>query len=432
MVDNISYLLRPRAVRTPPEPLGLYVRAGRNDHKELLNLLSTGDFRCFGVVMDALYIDRHKELREHILEHRLDAILDPKTQASATVGGYTEKVGELPWGLNRPHRVSEFTGIAGRERITQFGDFAIEYGFTQFMAPTHLLQDENDSWLVRDIENTERIREHLDRNGAGTIPLIYSLAVSYHTFRNSAKRRALIASLRGIPASSIWLKVDQFGSSSTPTAARKFIDAATDLHELGMPVIGDHVGGLLGLGLLAFGAVGAIAHGITLQERFDTSQWKKERQPGKAWSMPTRVYVRELDLLLKPDEARLLFESAIRAHSLFECRDGHCCPRGVQDMLENPARHFLYRRMHDVAELGRTPESLRSQTFLEQYLRPTTDRALAAANINWSNDALAKKVRNQRKRLDALRIAFSHHREANPPRSYASAPLRRAVRDERS
>jgi hypothetical protein len=37
MADNVTYLSRPRAVRTPPEPLGLYFRAGRNDHKEHMN-----------------------------------------------------------------------------------------------------------------------------------------------------------------------------------------------------------------------------------------------------------------------------------------------------------------------------------------------------------------------------------------------------------
>lgn len=100
-------------------------------------------------------------------------------------------------------------------------------------------------------------------------------------------------------------------------------------------------------------------------------------------------------------------------------------------MLENPARHFLYRRIEDVAELTRTPESLRVQMFLERHLRPTTDRALAAANINWSDEAMANKTRDQRKRLDALRVAFSHQREVTPPRSFASVPLRRAIRDGR-
>jgi hypothetical protein len=411
--------------------VGLYVRAGRNDHKALLNLLSAGDLRCFGVVIDAVHVGRHRELREQVVEHRLDAILDPQTQAAATIGGYTEALGKLPWALDRPHRVSDFAGPAGRERMTHLGDFAVKHRFTQILAPTHLLQDGDDPWLARDIEATEWLRAHLDRNGATGIQLIYSLAVSYSAFRNRAQRRLLVEALRGVPAAAIWLKLDGFGSSSTPTAARTYIDAAADFHELGIPVIGDHVGGLVGLGLLAFGAVSGIAHGVTLHERFDTSHWRKERQPGHGWSMPPRVYIRELDLMLKRDQARLLLESTARARSLFGCRDSHCCPRNVKDMLENPARHFLYRRIEDVAELGRTPESLRAQAFLERHLRPTTDHALAAANINWPEEAMAKKTRDQRKRLDALRVAFSHQWEATPPRSFASVPLRRVVRDGR-
>jgi hypothetical protein len=139
MADNVTYLPRPRAVRQAPEPLGLYFRVGRNDHKALLNVLSAGDLRCFGVIIDAVQLDRHREIREQVIEHRLDAILDPQTQAAATIGGHTEALRELPWGLDRPHRVSDFVGRAGRERVAQLGDFAVEHGFTQVLAPTHLL-----------------------------------------------------------------------------------------------------------------------------------------------------------------------------------------------------------------------------------------------------------------------------------------------------
>ena len=315
--------------------------------------------------------------------------------------------------------------------MARLGDFVVEHGFTQVLAPTHLLQEAGDPWLARDIETTEWLRARLDRNGGTGISLIYSLAVPYSVFLNGTQRRSLIENLSGVPAAAVWLKVDRFGSSSTPTAACTYINAAAEFHEMGIPVIADHVGGLVGLGLLAFGAVGGIAHGVTLHERFDTSPWRKERQPGHGWSMPHRVYIRELDLLLKRAEAELLLESTARARSLFGCRDSHCCPRNVKDMLENPARHFLYQRIEDVAELGRTPESLRAQTFLERHLRPTTDHALTAANINWSDEAMANRTRNQRKRLDALRVAFSHQWEAAPPRSFASVPLRRAVRNGR-
>jgi hypothetical protein len=198
-----------------------------------------------------------------------------------------------------------------------------------------------------------------------------------------------------------------------------------------MPVIGDHVGGLVGLGLLAFGAVGGIAHGVTMQERFDATNWRRVAESKNAWSMPKRVYVHDLDLMLKPDEARLLLEGVSRARSLFGCRDRHCCPRGIQDMLENPARHFLYRRLQDIAGLSQTPESLRAQIFLER-LRPMTDRALSAANINWSHETMARKTRDQRKRLDGFRVAFSHQADAVPPRSFASVPLRRPVRERRA
>lgn len=279
MADNVTHLPRPRIVRPAPEPLGLYVRAGRNDHKALLNLLSAGDLRCFGVVIDAVHLDRHEELRKQVVDHRMDAILDPQTQAAATIGGYTEAVGQLPWGLDRPHRVSDFIGRAGRDRMARLGDFAIEHGSTQVLAPTHLLQEAGDPWLARDIETAQWLRAHLDRSGGSEIP-VYSLAVPYSVFLNGAQRRALIEDLKEAPAAAIWLKVDRFGSSSTPTATCTYINAAAEFHELGMPVIGDHVGGLVGLGLLAFGAVGGIAHGVTLHERFDTSRWRKERRPG--------------------------------------------------------------------------------------------------------------------------------------------------------
>ena len=185
-MDNVTHLPRPRAVRPVPEPLGLYVRVGRNDHKALLNLLAAGHLRCFGVVIDAVQLDRHRELREQIIAHRLDAVLDPQTQAAATVGGHTEALGELPWGLDRPHRVSDFVGNDGRQRIAQLGDFAVEHGFTQILGPT---QDAGDPWLARDIESAERLRLHLDRNGGAAIPLVYSLAIPYDVFLNGAQRR---------------------------------------------------------------------------------------------------------------------------------------------------------------------------------------------------------------------------------------------------
>jgi hypothetical protein len=41
-------LIRSRPVRSVPQPLGLYFRVGRNDQRDLLNLIAAGDAGCFG------------------------------------------------------------------------------------------------------------------------------------------------------------------------------------------------------------------------------------------------------------------------------------------------------------------------------------------------------------------------------------------------
>ena len=88
----------PRGIRPAPEPLGLYFRVGRNDHKPFSDLIAAGDASLFGAVLDPTNLKRHGELRDQIRDHKMDVILDPKTQESATPGGFKPRLGELPWG----------------------------------------------------------------------------------------------------------------------------------------------------------------------------------------------------------------------------------------------------------------------------------------------------------------------------------------------
>lgn len=68
----------PRIVRPTPEPLGLYFRAGRNDHKTFSDLIAADRASLFGAVLDPTNLKRHAELRDQIREHEMDVILDPK------------------------------------------------------------------------------------------------------------------------------------------------------------------------------------------------------------------------------------------------------------------------------------------------------------------------------------------------------------------
>jgi uncharacterized membrane protein YccC len=100
----------------------------------------------------------------------------------------------------------------------------------------------------------------------------------------------------------------------------------------------------------------------------------------------------------------------------------------LEDMLENLGRHFLYQRMKEIGGLSQVPEQLRRQRFLDTHVRPATDKALTAATIHGEDEAMAKKMQENRRQLDALRVALGHHAERMPPQSFANLSKTRAAR----
>lgn len=307
---------RLRLVRLAPDPLGLYVRAGRIDQKDLQSFITSGAAAFTGVVFEAKRVARQKELLSLVLERGLDAVLDPQTQAMATIGGYARSMDGLPWSKKRPHALSDLaTAFQQRQLAEDIAKFAIEYGFTQVIAPTHLISGPDDPWLAIDIALANALRVVLERQGAGHVQIHYSLALSYETFRTLPKRLAVLEQLRHARVDGLWLNVSGCGSDSSPTAISRYADAASDFHALGIPIIADHAGGLMGLSLLAFGAVGGLAHGVTLGERFDTSGWHKVPE-GKTFGAKARVYLPALDLMLPRVDAERFFEAGGGALSL--------------------------------------------------------------------------------------------------------------------
>ncbi|MDN5850190.1 MAG: hypothetical protein L0H63_11260, partial [Nitrococcus sp.] len=210
------------------------------------------------------------------MNRRLDAVLDPCTQQSALPGIFGNGHSQLPWGGQRPHEVDDFQGRRGRQLIAKVAEFTLAGGYTQILAPTHVTERSTDPWIDVDADCTEQLRLRLDAEGGANIPVIYSLALPYASLRNPDQRRVFIETIRALPIEAIWLKVDGLGANSTANATCNYVAAALDFAELGIPVIGDHVGGLTGLALLAFGAAGGLAHGVTLKERFNARSWRRE------------------------------------------------------------------------------------------------------------------------------------------------------------
>ena len=90
--------------------------------------------------------------------------------------------------------------------------FVVEKRYTAVLAPTHYIESANSPWLEIDAQSTAHLRRYLDRAGARSVPIFYSLAVSYEAFRNAEERQTILEKLIGLPIDSLWLKVSQSGT----------------------------------------------------------------------------------------------------------------------------------------------------------------------------------------------------------------------------
>lgn len=431
VASNVIHLPRPAAERPARPRLAHYLRVGRNDHKQVIDVLAEGELGYQGVVIEALYASRHRELIEAALQRGLDVISDPRSQASAMPGGYSEAIEKLPWGLDRPHRLDDFTGDAGRQKALQWAEFATKHHSTVAVALTHLIQSKNDPWLGVDVANVGVLRDALPAE----VPVIYSLALPMALFRDPTERLAIISALKDAPMDALWLKVENFGANETGAKVQDYIFACADFHALNVPLVADHVAGLPGLGLMAFGATGGIAHGVQALESFRVSHWRrqpKERDGGSSGAPPRRIYCRELGIMLKKNEADALINYSSRTRGQFGCKDPHCCPGGISDMFEQPIRHYLRQRAREVDGLDAIPASARPNRYMEDMVRKTSDMTASAAALAIGNNELASRLQDQQQKMGRFRGAMAHLAETFVPQSISEQPPTRAQREGRA
>ena len=427
MSGNVIHLPRARSQRPDPEGLGFYVRVGRNDHVTLLELLATGEEGIFGLVIDAQHVDRHRELITEARRRDLDVILDPKVLQMGFPGAITEVLSALPWGLDRHHNVTDFDGSAGQQRAAQIVEVSAGNGCTQLLGPTHLLSSANDPWLRRDIAMMNGTANEIARSGA-ELDLIYPLAVPMRLLRSAAERRAIIAAIADAPCAAIWLRVENFGDDATGEKVAAYVEACRDFHARGIPLVGDYVGGLPGLGVLAFGAVGGIAHGVTVQQSFRASNWRRPPVEGGGFGPGWRVYVPQLDVLLKPKAAQMLFAASSNMKAMCGCRDTHCCPHGPRDMVERPARHAIYQRAREIERTSAVPQSVRAAHYLNENVRKVSDNVAQVAAFPVGDEALAKSLQGKQREMSRYRQTVARFSENDKVASVAAAPQRRQAR----
>lgn len=404
----------PAMLRVVDPPLGNYLRPGRNDHTIVQQLLSESHLGATGLVVDPTLIARQADFTHEAGRQGIETVLDPRSVDLSTPAGFLlSGVADLPWAPAVPHVPPDLLGASGLLLAEALAEFVVHNGISAVLAPTHIVANGHDAWLEVDAELVGHLRRALDARGRRESPIYYPLVVRSGVLYDEEERKRLIAHLEVLPIDALWLRVHPFGTTSSgPLALRRYIHACQDLHQLGVPLVGEHTG-TVGVPLLAFGAVGGIESGITLGERFSLDRYTRLID-GSGYLPAPRVYIADLGAFLTRDQARSLYaKRGMRA--AHGCQDQRCCPRGWEDAIVNPRRHFVVQRGSEVTRLSRTPAELRPTIYLNEFLRPASDAAIRAA-------AAEPALEPVRKRLDSWRATLGALLASEPPQTHSAVP----------
>jgi hypothetical protein len=272
------------------------------------------------------------------------------------------------------------------------------------------------------------VAEAIQARGAD-LGLIYSLAMPMDVLRKPSERQAVVHALEDARKDALWLKVENFGDDASGEKTAAYIREVRDFHSLNVPIVADHVGGLPAMAALAFGAVGGIAHGVTFNQGFSASRWRRPPNDKKGSGAPTRrIYLPSLDMLVKPAEAEAFFAVSPRVRGRHTCKDTHCCPHGQRDMLEKAARHAIYQRARELDWLGGTPQEVRPARYVDERVRPVSDDVAAAAGLSGLSQPMQKALKKKQSSISRFRQVMGHLVTETQPASVAMAPRRRSAR----
>ena len=397
MTARIHYL-------TPKsEPVGHFIRIGSSGHHQLETLHSSGRLPSLNrVVAEAASFKAQSELLGLLRNAGAEITLDTRIAQLSEAGSYVPSAQWLTSvDKSRPMTPRDFAGDGCRRIASEVATFAVTNAVDAVLAPSHFVTNALSTWCPIDRQLCVELRRALDEMGGYSIGIDYSLTTAYGTLREPEQRRAFLAGLGDLPFDNLWLRISDFGADATPTAVRRYISAVADFHALRRPLVADHVGGIAGLAIAAFGATGAIAHGVSEKERFDVRRWLVPRKPSGG-GPGGRIYLPALDRYFKIDEARALLE--VRgARRLLACEDRDCCPRGADDTFNHPKAHFITQRFMQLRDLSDTPEERRVSRFLDFHLTFADRRARQAAKLDTGNHATNQALRKASLRLDRMR-----------------------------
>jgi hypothetical protein len=206
---------------------------------------------------------------------------------------------------------------------------------------------------------------------------------------------------------------------------RRFIETVYDLLVLKTPIIVDGVAGLAALALLAFGAAGGIAHGVTQHERFTApSNTEPKREKGRGGSQAVRALLPALDCQLSRSEYDLIV-AAPGGRRAIACADRSCCPRGLDDTWAKPKAHYLRQRRLPLENLANIPNLRRAEHFLNVDLTQIERKAREIGRLKILDEKLKLKIDARMEQIEKFYGVFTDLQESGISIERSRAPLPR-------
>jgi hypothetical protein len=370
-------------------------------------------------------LNAQEELRSEVHRRKLWAVLDTRLMELATPSGYTERRSALPWAGRRPHRPQDLGGAAGQSAAAAVVQFVADYDFNAILVGHYLERGAQDAWFPVDLALLRELRRQLDTRGLDGVDLHYTLALPTSVFHDGTERAELKAGIQTAEVDGLWLRVHPFGASSGHITLQRFIQSCQDLHSLRLPLIVEKAGSI-GVALLAFGAVSGIESGVSSGDKFDFSRLNRPPDTKKNFAAHARVYMPGLGIFLDRETARAFF--AIRTlKASFGCQNTACCRRGAVDTINDPRRHFVFTRMEEVGAISQVPPQLCPNQYLDNTLRPATDRLGRVLQATGVSDEIKSRLERERHKLDGWRHTLGEI-SREPTTTWAVTPVRRIVR----
>ena len=402
MSSNVVYL------HGKPKQIAQITRVGFREHGLCDQLLSANKLNSNRFVLEAATKGtlRHKHLLRSLIDRKAEIILDTNCAELSVVGRFSGAAKAAPWATkDRTLKAEDFIAKTNRSVIEPISRYAVKHEVTSVLSPSHFLGEKEQAWRSTDLASCEALRAALDQYGGGHIPIEYPVIATYAQFRDPSFRKSLRNDLRNLPIDRVWLRIAGFGGDSTGIGISRFVEGALDFHELGIPIIADHVGGIASLAVSTLGGVSGFASGLEGKQRFDASDWLKPAEGGGGGGSK-RIFIAGLDRFLSIAEMRQFFDSTRTSRHLFGCSDPSCCG-DVDKMLRDPAAHLAIQTGRLVQRLSEIPEAIRAEQFLQNQLLKRAKIAGRANRIRNMDDGLRKKIGSSAKRLELAYEALS-------------------------